>query len=412
MNGTPVPPSGRPRGPVRGFPNGGLHSVHVMGGGVGAGAHVLVLARGLAARGVGVTVCGPSGADSGFGFTAAGARFAPVEIGRRASARGDAAAVAALRAVCAGADVVHAHGVRAGLLASVAVGAAPLAPRRRVPLVVTWHAVARAEGPRARLVELLERRVVRAADLVLGASSAVVDRARALGARDARLASVVLTGLSGASGPSGSCGAAEPPEGSEETERRRRKVREELGAGDGPLLLSVGRLGAHRGFDGLLDACRAWQDLRPQPLLVIAGEGGRRAVLQGRVERERLPVRLLGLRDDFTHLLAAADLMVLPGRWEARALVVREAVRAGVPVVAAGAGGLPEVLREAVAVVPQGNPAALGRAVAALLEDPARRAGIARSAQALADAWPTEDDAVAQVLSSYDELLQRSAVRR
>ena len=46
---------------------------------------------------------------------------------------GGAPAVAALRAAFGGAGVVHAHGLRAGLLAALALGG------RRTPLVLTWH---------------------------------------------------------------------------------------------------------------------------------------------------------------------------------------------------------------------------------------------------------------------------------
>ncbi|WP_346268014.1 hypothetical protein [Streptomyces sp. SID4948] len=74
---------------------GPLHAVHVLS--TVAGAHVSSLAGGLVARGVEVTVCGPAAADGDYGFTRAGARFRPVELGRRPAA--DAPAVGALRAV-------------------------------------------------------------------------------------------------------------------------------------------------------------------------------------------------------------------------------------------------------------------------------------------------------------------------
>ncbi|NEB53417.1 glycosyltransferase family 4 protein, partial [Streptomyces griseus] len=82
-----------------------LRTVQVLGGGsASSSAHVGSLAAGLVARGVRVTVCAPSAADRAHDFTSTGARFLPVPR------RSDPAAVAALRAACAGADVVHAHG--------------------------------------------------------------------------------------------------------------------------------------------------------------------------------------------------------------------------------------------------------------------------------------------------------------
>ncbi|MEU6854475.1 glycosyltransferase, partial [Actinacidiphila alni] len=89
---------------------GQLHAVHVLG--TTSGAHVGSLAGGLVARGVAVTVCGPAAAEADH-FTGSGARFVPLDLGRRAAAATDAPAVGALRAVCAGAGVVHAHGLRA-----------------------------------------------------------------------------------------------------------------------------------------------------------------------------------------------------------------------------------------------------------------------------------------------------------
>ncbi|MER7184699.1 glycosyltransferase, partial [Streptomyces hyaluromycini] len=57
---------------------------------------------------------------------------------------------------------------------------------RSTPLIVTWHNRAHAEGARAHLLRMLERRVVRTAAVVLGTTSDLVDRARRTGARDAR----------------------------------------------------------------------------------------------------------------------------------------------------------------------------------------------------------------------------------
>src|SRR6185436_6657177 len=95
---------------------------------------------------------------------------------------------------------------------------------------------------------------------------------------------------------------------------------------DRPLLLAVGRLESAQGYDLLLDAAEMWSALDPAPLVAVAGEGGQRAALERRIEAARLPVLLLGRRDDVPDLLAAADVVVLPSRWEARALIAQEAL--------------------------------------------------------------------------------------
>ncbi|MEU0039568.1 MULTISPECIES: glycosyltransferase family 4 protein [unclassified Streptomyces] len=359
-----------------------LRTVQVLGGGsAGSSAHVRSLASGLVARGVRVTVCAPAEADLAYGFTGVGAQHVAVPRS------GDPASVAALRIACADADLVHAHGLHAALRATLALSG------RRTPLVVTWHTRSHAEGARAHLLRLLERRVARAASVVLATSSDLVDRARRRGARDARLSAVAIPA------PRKAVEYGDP-------DRLRHKARAELGATGRPLLMAVGSLDRHRGYGTLLDAARVWRDLDPVPLLVIAGEGPLRTVLQGRVEDEELPVRLLGRREDVSELLPAADLALLPSGWESRSVLAQEALHAGVPLVATAVGGIPELVGDAAELVPYADARALAAAVVRLLGDPARREQLRERGVRQAAGWPTEDETVAQVLSVYDELTQ------
>ncbi|MFF8469567.1 glycosyltransferase family 4 protein [Streptomyces griseus] len=360
-----------------------LRTVQVLGGGsASSSAHVGSLAAGLVARGVRVTVCAPSAADRAHDFTSTGARFLPVPR------RSDPAAVAALRAACAGADVVHAHGLHAAARTALALSG------RTVPLVMTWHTRRYAEGARRQILHLLERRAARAAAVVLAPSSDLVDRARERGARDARFAPVALPRPRP---------AAVDDEG---------KTRVELGAADRPLLVAVGSLLPHHGFDVLLDAARLWRTLDPVPLLVIAGEGRDRGALQRRIRDEGLPVTLVPGPDGAGELLAAADLALLSSRWEGRSPPAQEALRAGVPLVATAVGGLPELVGTAAELVPYGNAEALARTVVRLLGDPAERARLAEAGRVQAAGWPTEDDTIAHVLSVYDELAEPLATGR
>lgn len=361
-----------------------LRTVQVLGGGgAGCGTHVRSLAAGLVDRGVRVTVCAPEWLERVHDFRGCGADHVPV------ARRGDPVSLGALRTACATADVVHAHGVHAAVRAAVALGG------RRVPLVVTWHTRVHADGPRGQLLRLLERRAVRSAAVVLGASSELVDRARARGARDARLAPVAMP-------VPRRLPAADEDAGTE----RGDKTRAELGAVGRPLLMAVGSLVPDRGYGTLLTAARAWRRLDPAPLLVIAGEGGERAALQARIDNERLPVSLVDRRDDVSDLLAAADIALLASRWEARSLLAQEALRLGVPLVATAVGAVPELVGDAAELIPYGDAAILADTVTRLLADPARRAELAAAGPVRAAGWPTEEHTIAHVLSVYDELTQ------
>ncbi|ANP54200.1 glycosyltransferase family 4 protein [Streptomyces griseochromogenes] len=371
-----------------------LRTVQVLGGGnAGSSAHVRSLAEGLVARGVRVTVCAPVEADRAYDFTGVGAEHVHVP---RSS---DPASVAALRAACADADLVHAHGLHASFRAVLALSG------RRTPLVVTWHDRARAEGARAHLLRLLERRVARTAAVVLGTTSDLVDRARGTGARDARLAAVTLPGRRRPLPVPGSVPAGGSPS-HDDPDPRPPKLRAELGATGRPLLMAVGSLDRQRGYDVLLDAARAWRDLDPVPLVAVAGEGPLRPELQRRIEDEELPVRLIGRREDVPELLAAADLALLTSSWESRSVLAQEALYARVPLVATAVGGIPDLVGDGAELVPYGDAETLADTVVRLLADPERRELLRERGLRQAATWPTEDETVAQVLSVYDELTQ------
>ncbi|MEU1968596.1 glycosyltransferase family 4 protein [Micromonospora sediminicola] len=345
----------------------------------GVGQHVRSVARGLTEAGAAVLVCGPAATQDQFDFTGAGARFTPVEI-PASPTPGDARAVTALRRALTQTpvDVVHAHGLRAGLVAALA--------RPAAPLVVTWHNAVLAGGLRGTVSRLVERVVARSVRVALGASADLVERAAALGATDARLAPVAAPTLPA-------------------PRRRRAAVRAEFGVtGDRPLILSVGRLHPQKRYDVLIDAAARWRTRTPAPAVVIAGSGPAYLPLAARISAARAPVTLLGHRTDVADLLAGADLAVVTSDWEARQLFAQEALRAGVPLVATAVGGLPELVGDAAVLVPPGDVDAVDAAVRELLDDAPRRAELSRRGTARAATWPTEADTVAALAALYAEL--------
>ena len=348
----------------------------------GVGTHVRSVLPAVVAAGAGVLVCGAAATDELFGFRAAGAAFTPVGISAVLDPVADARAVLQLRRALAGADLVHAHGLRAGLVAAAALRA-PGGSRR--PLVLTLHnALPEGGGLKRRVLAAAERATIRGADVVLAASEDLAENAHRLGARDVRLAPVSAPAL--------------PP-----ATRSRADVRAELGVADGrPLVVAVGRLHPQKGYDVLLDAAGRWGD---GPLVVVAGDGPLQAELQERITAERLPVVLLGRRTDVADLLAAADLCVLPSRWEARSLTAQEALRSGTPLVATRTGGLPGLLGDAAELVPVGDAAALAGAVTRVLGDPARAAQLAGAGRRQAATWPDEAATARTLVAVYRELL-------
>jgi glycosyltransferase involved in cell wall biosynthesis len=354
----------------------------------GVGTHVRTIVPAIRAAGASVGVCGAPATEQLFGFTAVDAEFAPVGISSGLAPVADARAVVQLRRATSGADLVHAHGLRAGL---VAAAARRLSGQRQRPLVLTLHnALQESSGPRQRLLRAVEGLAIRGADLVLAVSSDLADNARRLGARDVRVAPALAPPL--------------PP-----ADRSRDEVREELGLDEGrPLLVAVGRLHPQKGYDVLFDAVAQWERagrLQPAPLVAIAGDGPLEAELAERVRAERLPILLLGRRSDVADLLAAADACVLPSRWEGSPFTAQEALRAGTPLISTRAGGIPELVGSAAELVPVGDAAALAEAVVRVLGDPARAAELADAGRAQAAGWPDEAAAGRRLVAVYRELL-------
>ncbi|MGK5554792.1 glycosyltransferase family 4 protein [Actinomadura kijaniata] len=375
----------------------------------GVGRHVRSVAAGLVGRGARVLVCGPAATEELFGFTGVGARFAAVELADRPRPVGDARAVARLRTLLRDADVVHAHGLRAGALAVAACARIAPGPLRlsrgRVPLVVTLHNAVIAGGRTAAIHGALERVVARGATCVLGVSPDLEERMRALGARRVGHALVPAPVPRSQPGPAS-----------------RADLRAELGVGERPLIVTVGRLADQKGYPTLLDAARGWSGRVPRPLVAIVGDGPLEGTLRARIEAEDLPVRLLGRRRDVPALLGAADVAVVPSVWEGQPLIVQEILRAGRPLVATRVGGIPVMVgadtadrsgdgallhgpeSEAALLVPPNDPRALERAVARVLDDPALAARLGSAAAQRAATLPTEADAVAQLADLYREL--------
>jgi glycosyltransferase involved in cell wall biosynthesis len=339
-----------------------MRVVQVLGPSTGGiGTYVRALAEHCVGRGDQVVVVGPAATESLFCFTGTGARFVTLRHLRTALRR---------------ADVVHSHGLKAAALTNIA-RTGPHSPRH----VVTLHNAILSTGISARAAGLVEQLAVRPADVVLGASSDLVQAATALRARQVAL-----------------CIVPSPPLPA--PTRSRAEIRGELGLHDDEfLILNVSRLAAQKALPLLFDAVARLSHLPVR--LLIAGNGPDRAALAKRIEAEHLPVTLLGHRHDIAELLAAADVFVLSSQWEARALVVQEAMRAGVPVIATMVGGLPELVGDAALLVPANDAPDLAAAIRSVLTDSGLRDELKTAGPARAATWPTYAESLAVARAWY-----------
>lgn len=220
----------------------------------------------------------------------------------------------AARRAAAGADLVHAHWLPAGIVAMTT----------RKPFVVqVWGT----DVELARRAPALARKVLRRARLVIAPSSALADEARRLGASDVR------TIPSGVDLPSEVGEPAVPPE-----------------------ILYAGRLSAEKGVRELVAAA----DGMP---LVVVGDGPLRDEVPG----------ALGFKphDELERYYERAAVVACPSRREGFGVVCAEAMAHGRPVVAGDVGGLRDLVahEETGLLVPPGDVEALRAALRRLLQD-------------------------------------------
>jgi glycosyltransferase involved in cell wall biosynthesis len=126
----------------------------------------------------------------------------------------------------------------------------------------------------------------------------------------------------------------------------RHAARDELGWADRPMIIYVGSLGDRRkGFDILYDAWRiACDHASFDAKLAVVGHGAELATWQHRAADDRISHRIefMGFRNDVPKILAAADALVHPARYEAYGLGVHEALCRGVPALVTANSGVAE----------------------------------------------------------------------
>ncbi len=286
--------------------------------------------------------------------------------------RGHPGAVKRLRSIIVGGryDMVHAHGLRAGIDASLAVRGRRGGDGTAVPVLVSVHNLMRPDilgGPRALVYRRAEGLAVRLSDRTFAPSVEIAEHLRATVSGAADKIEVLHLGV-------GAAPLGLPPAG---------EVRRQLGlGGEEQLVVTTARLAPQKALDVMLEALAR---LPGNVVLAILGDGPLEDELRSHAARLGVAdrARFLGWQDEVAGYVAAADVFCLSSKWEAVALAVQEAVVLGTPVVATDVGGMGELITDRVSgrLVPSGDPSALASALADVLASPEEGARYAAAAQ-------------------------------
>jgi glycosyltransferase involved in cell wall biosynthesis len=308
-----------------------------------------------------------------------------VEITDRPSL-GDARVLGRIKQLVADVDVVHAHGLRAGAMAGIALGA--MARSHRPKLVVTLHNLPVGSFKVQSVTQVLERIVALRADAVLGVSSDLVDRMRAKRAKVHGRALVPAPTL-------------------REPHRTRDQTRRQLlgeSAAQTKLVLTVARLAPQKGLDTAIEASVLLNAAGVEHLWVVAGDGPLASGLEERAAQAGAAVRFLGRRTDIPELLNAADVVVNAAVWEGQPVAVQEALRAGAAIVATDVGGTRETAGDAALYVQASNAEAMKVAVEQVLTVDQVKTGLQKRATTRSQQLPTESEVLESLTTLYQGL--------
>jgi glycosyltransferase involved in cell wall biosynthesis len=253
-------------------------------------------------------------------------------------------------------DIIHLHSSKAGLAGRLAI-------RGRHPTVFQPHAWSflAAGGILAPATTAWERFATRWTDAIICVSA---DERRAGSDAGIRCRWHVV--------PNG----VDPDAWSFTSREEAAAAREGLGLAGGPVAACIGRLCPQKGQRDLVAAWAEVSRLVPTARLALVGSGpdaSELAAMSGDT------VILPGWRTDVARWIAAADVIVIPSRWEAGlSLAAMEAMARGRSVIATDVAGMRENIDGAGEVVPIGDIPALAAALARRLGDPqlARAEGV------------------------------------
>lgn len=262
-----------------------------------------------------------------------------------------------------GAEVVHGHGAKGGALARLAPAAGRLV-RAYTPHGGTMH-----DAIGGRLFLMIERALMPQGNLYLFESAYSHDAFHRKVGRPDGIVRVVHNGV-------------------HEVEFELVTPVEEPAD-----ILFLGELRRLKGVDVLIDALANLRGAGRRFTANVVGNGPDREAFRSQAER-------LGLGDAVQfhkamparRAFALGRLVVMPSRAESLPYVIMEAAAAGRPLVATDVGGIPEIFGPmADRLIPAGDPAALAKAIAERIDNPAAAARDVQTLRArIADSFGAE----------------------
>jgi glycosyltransferase involved in cell wall biosynthesis len=145
--------------------------------------------------------------------------------------------------------------------------------------------------------------------------------------------------------------------------------------GSGLRLVSVGNLRPPKNY---LYALEAFKDMPGGVTLDIYGDGELRGVLEERIRRDNLPIRLCGISDEVDRILPSYDAFLMTSLYEGQPLSLLEAMASGLPVLLSDIPVLRETAGENALYFSLTDPGSLVRVVKSVLSGEVDMTGIAR----------------------------------
>lgn len=179
---------------------------------------------------------------------------------------------------------------------------------------------------------------------------------------------------------------------------------------DVPVISGVGRLNPQKNFSLFLDIAAALAPRFPDLRFLLAGEGPEESMLREKARALGLADRVVfsGYVADTRKVYVAADMLLMPSRFEGLPMTLLEAMAMGLPVVASRLDGIAEVIEDGVEgfLVESAGTKGFVERCATLLENPAKSSELAANARAKIETRFSVERMTSAVEAIYDRFLQ------